>query len=104
MADYDFGPALETGVPGFASLVEQNTGNGESWIDAATRLLNTVTATYQQKQFIQINMDRARQGLPPLDASQYGLGVQVGISSEVKTLLMWGLFGLGAVLYLTRKR
>lgn len=106
MADetFQFANALDSGVPGFSALVEQNQQPGESWVDAATKLVSAVTATWQQKQFLNLNIERAKQGLPPLSASDYGLGVKVGLSDDVKQLLLWGLLGVGAVIYLTSRR
>lgn len=46
--------------------------------------------TFEQQQDLNaINLQRAQQGLPALDASQYGLGVNVGVSSSTQnTVLM----------------
>jgi hypothetical protein len=106
MADLtnDFAMTLDSGVPGVTSLIESQQQSGESWTDALTRLLPQLVATYQQKQFLTLNMRRAEQGLPPLNASDYGLGVKVGLTDDVKSLLLWGLLGVGAVIYLTSRR
>lgn len=101
---FEYAGVLDAAVPGFSSLVEQNQQPGESWVDAAAKLVSAITATWQQKQFLSLNLQRAQQGLPPLSASDYGLGVKVGLSDDVKSMLMWGLLGVGAVIYLTSRR
>jgi hypothetical protein len=53
---------------------------------------------------MQLNLERARQGLPPVDPTQYsGLGVQVGLAPQTQNLILIGLIGLGAVLLLSRR-
>jgi len=59
-----------------------------------------------QKKILDLQLQRAQQGLPPLDINMqsYGFGPQatVGLSSDTKTLLMWGGAALAAV-YLVPK-
>ncbi len=60
-----------------------------------------------QKKVMQMQLDRARSGLPPLDINmeQYGLtgpAVSVGLSPQTRTLLIAGAVGLGAVYLLPK--
>lgn len=52
----------------------------------------------QQKELMRIQNERARQGLPPLDVSQYAPGVQVAVSQStertVLTVAVIGVVGL----------
>ncbi len=94
----DYALSLEAMAPNVTSLVEENRSTGESWYDALARLLPVLASTYQQKQLLEVQVDRARQGLPPLDATQYAGGVQVGLSPDVQKLLMWGGIAALAIL------
>jgi hypothetical protein len=87
---YDYEVNFESFAPGTAAVIAENKVEGESWADTLQRLLPVLAATYQQKQLLQVQVDRARQGLPPLDMSQYGAGVNVGVSPEVQRMLWIG--------------
>lgn len=99
----DYATSMETVAPGIVPLIAQTQVQGETWTDTLKRSLPIIAATYQQKQILDVQMDRAKQGLPPLDASQYGVGVNVGLSPEVMKMVMLGLVGIGAVIFLSRK-
>ncbi len=72
-------------APNYVELVSANQQPTESWLQTATRIMSSLTATYQQKQLLDIQIDRARQGLPPMDMSGYtGLGVNVGVSEGTR--------------------
>jgi hypothetical protein len=65
----------------------------------------TVQQMNAQKKVLDLQLARAKEGLPPLnlDMQQYGLTgpqVTVGMSPDTKKLLMIGGIGLGAVLLL----
>jgi len=59
--------------------------------------------TNTQRQLMQINLERARQGLPPISAAQAGLSVGVEVGAETKQLLIFGGLALLAVLALSRR-
>lgn len=99
----DYADALEYVTPTITSKIYEQQQPGESWMDTLQRTLPILVATYQQKEILDIQMERARQGLPPLDPSQYGIGVSVGLSPDVKRWLMIGGAGIVAVMLLTRK-
>lgn len=50
-----------------------------------------------------LNIQRAQQGLPPIDSSQMvpTAGVQVGINRDTQKLIMYGAIGLGAVVLMS---
>ncbi|NBS80027.1 hypothetical protein EBS57_09625 [bacterium] len=57
--------------------------------------------TNQQRQLMQINIDRAKAGLPPIDVSAYsGVGVNVGLSQGTQQLVLYLALGAGALLLL----
>lgn len=56
----------------------------------------TAAQTYQLNQ---INVERARMGLPAIDVSQYtGVGVRVGLAPQTQQLVIYGGLALLAVL------
>ncbi len=93
---------LEAALPNITQMVESQGQPGESWLDTLTRMLPGLVATYQQKQILGVQMDRARQGLPPLDMSQYGMGVNIGLSPQTLNTLL--LAGGAVVLVMLMKR
>jgi len=54
----------------------------------AVDLAKTWVQYEQARDISEINLTRAQQGLAPLDPSKYGMGVQVGVSPEIRNLLI----------------
>jgi hypothetical protein len=107
MDDFDYSQSLETIAPGLPDEVAKNQNPGEPWYESLARLLPILATTYQQRQLLSVQVERARQGLAPLDVSAYAAGVNVGISPEVKQLLIIGglaIAGLVALSMVTRGR
>lgn len=92
-------PALDAIAPNFTSMVSQTSVPGESWVDTAQRLLTAIVVTDQQRQMLNIQLARAKQGLPPLSNADYGLGVSVGVNSDTSKMVMYVGAGL-ALAYL----
>jgi hypothetical protein len=82
--------ALEAAAPGITSQVAQQQQPGQSWTDSLLAALPILATTAQQRQLLQVQVDRAKQGLPPLDTSQYAIGAQVGMDANTRNLVMWG--------------
>lgn len=89
--------ALEDLAPGVTTIVNEQKAPNESWYDSLARLLPMLASTYQQQQLLQVQVDRAKQGLPPLNTNQYAAGVNVGVSQDTQKMLMYGLIGVGAL-------
>jgi hypothetical protein len=87
--------SLEEVAPGITGIVASTQNPGESWTDALVKVLPAIAATVQQKQLLQVQVDRAKAGLPPLDVSQYTPGVNVGLSKDTQQLLIYG--GIAAI-------
>jgi len=80
---------------GKAIPVDPSQGGATSWLDLISKGLNTVQ-TYQLNQ---INVERAKMGLPPIDTSAYtGVGVRVGLAPQTQQLLIYGGLALLAVM------
>jgi len=103
----DYKVALEEAAPGVTTAVAQAQKPGESWADALIRIIPNLTLGVQQIQLMQINTDRARKGLPPLDARAYsGAYVNVGLDPSTQKLVTYAGLGILAFIVLnmvTRK-
>ena len=103
----DYKVALEEAAPGVTTAVAQAQKPGESWADALIRIIPNLTLGVQQIKLMQINTDRARKGLPPLDARAYsGAYVNVGLDPSTQKLVTYAGLGILAFIVLnmvTRK-
>jgi hypothetical protein len=99
--------ALESGAPGITQKIDEIQKPGETWTDAAIRAFTGLAMGVQQLKFMQINVDRAKKGLPPIDAAQYsGAYVNVGLNPDTQRLVTYAGLGLLALVVLnmvTRK-
>jgi hypothetical protein len=103
----DYKIALEEAAPGVTTAVAQAQKPGENWTDTLVRIIPNLTMGIQQIQLMQINTDRARKGLPPLDARAYsGAYVNVGLDPNTQRLVTYAGLGILALFVLnmaTRK-
>ena len=96
--------SLSTTNPGASGIIAQNQTPGEPWWQTAQKIALALVQTDQQRQIMNLNIERARQGLPPVDPSQYsGLGVQVGLAPQTQNLILIGLVGIAAVFLFSRR-
>lgn len=93
-------PSLDQIAPGLSDVADRIRVEGESWISAMSRAMGQVAMADYQRRLLNLQLERARQGLPPLDASQYGVGVNVQ-APQLNTIMLLGV-GLLAVLLLRR--
>ncbi len=97
---------FEVTAPGFNAQFEPQVGNSsEPWYVVAGRVASTLIMTDFQRRLLNIQLDRAEQGLPPLDPGQYGVGVNVGLSPDTqKLLIVGGLALVGLFLFVGSRR
>lgn len=88
--DTAYAASLNEIAPNVVQLTEANRQGDEPWYEALARLLPAIAATQQQRELLKVQTERAKAGLPPLDTSQYGVGVRVGLSEDSKQLLIYG--------------
>ena len=90
--------ATDSGVPWYTSFLN-------STMDTIKQLAPVYVSTQQANTCIQVNADRAKSGLSPLDCASSGLApqVSVGVSPDVKYIL-YGVLGIGAVYLLLRSK
>jgi hypothetical protein len=98
-----FKVALEGAAPGVTTAVAEAQKPGEAWTDALVRILPNLTMGIQQLQLMQINVDKARKGLPPVDAQAYsGAYVNVGLDPNTQRLVTYAGLGILALFLLNR--
>ena len=99
--------ALEDAAPGVTTAIAQAQTPNENWTETLTRILPNLTMGVQQLQLMQINVDRAKKGLPPVDAQAYsGAYVNVGLDPNTQRLVTYAGLGILALFVLnmaTRK-
>lgn len=81
----------------------KKTGWLDNLLNLAPQMFMGYTQISMQKQIAKVNLERLKQGLPPLSAAQTEAysprpGVSVGLSPATRNLLMYGGLGLGAIL------
>jgi hypothetical protein len=91
---------VETIAPGISDVADAIRVQGEDWISSVSRAMGQVAMADYQRRLLNVQLERARQGLPPLDASQYGATVNV----QAPQLNYLMLVGLAAVAFLLLRR
>lgn len=102
-AGTDFPNPLSSGTASTDTSVPWYTNILNSAIDTIKQLTPVYVGTQQAKTCIQVNAERAKSGLSPIDCASGGLApqVSVGVSPDVKMMMYIGL-GIGAVYLLMR--
>lgn len=91
--------ALETIAPTITQKINSQQQQNEPWWETWSRIASSVVMAKQQRDLMQINVERAKRGEPPLDIAQYsGVGVNVGLSQSTQQLVTYG--GLALLAYL----
>lgn len=99
--DTQWAGGIETIAPGLLDQARNIAATGEDWVSAVSRAMSTVAMADYQRRLLNVQLERARAGLPPLDSSEYGLGLNVGVNTQ--TALLIGGVALVAVLALRRR-
>lgn len=82
--------ALESVAPGVTNLLQSQSTYGETWEQTLQRIAPALAATWQQREILKIQLKRAEKGLDPLDASQFGAQVNVGLDTQTRNILIVG--------------
>jgi hypothetical protein len=97
----EFKVALDGAAPGVTTAIAQAQNPNENWTETLTRILPQLTMGVQQLQLMQINVDRAKKGLPPVDAQAYsGAYVNVGLDPNTQRLVTYAGLGILALFLL----
>ena len=96
--------SLQVTNPNAPGMIAAAQKPNEDWWDTAQRILLGIVQLDQQRSIMQINIQRAKLGQPPIDPTSYsGVGVQVGLAPSTQNMIVLGLLGLGAILLLARR-
>ncbi len=101
--DRGYVPVIEEIAPGLAEQARAIAVQGEDWISAISRAVGTVAMTDYQRRLLNVQLERARNGLPPLQASEYGATVNVGVAPSTQALLLYAGAALVLVALLRRR-
>jgi hypothetical protein len=94
---------FDQAAPGLTEKIAEAQKPGENWTDTYGRIASSLLMTVQQYQLINLNTERAKKGLPPVDIASYsGVGVNIGISPSTQQLLIFGGLAVAALVLLTR--
>lgn len=85
-----------------AALPGSPTSGPADWLSKLTTALPAVSSFITAEQLAQVNVKRAQQGLPALQASQYAPSVGVTVSPNTTKALTLGAIAVAAVLILPR--
>jgi hypothetical protein len=89
--------------PTIVKKITDTQAPNEHWTDTLTKLFTSIAAGTQQLQLMQINVNRARNGMAPLDIAGYsGFGVNIGLSPDTQKLILIGGLAVAALVLLTR--
>lgn len=94
-------PEIAKIAPGIVEVADKLKVPGEDWIASIARAAGQVSMADYQRRLLNVQLERARAGLPPLSAQQYGVGINVE-APQLNLLLLVGL-GLAAVFLLRRR-
>jgi hypothetical protein len=81
--------------------IQETTGDT---VNDYAKLATSALTTLQTFQLNQINVNRAKQGLPPINTAAYGTGINVGLTPQTQQLVMYGGIALLAILLINSIR
>jgi hypothetical protein len=91
----DYYLSLEEIAPNISSLIEENGTESRPWYETLASVIPNLTATYEQKQLLDAQIERARLGLPPIGSHE----LNPGLSKDTIQLMIAGGVALGALLW-----
>lgn len=88
----DYLRAIDDTAPGIVQQANTIRLPWESTLDSITRAISTLAMADAQRKLLNVQIQRASQGLPPLNSAQYGIGasVNVGVAPETQRMLLIG--------------
>jgi len=106
VTDYVGMPTLDIATTASSAAPSSSFANSlKALVNGAAQLYLTKAQLDAQKKITNMQLQRAAQGLPPLDMNvdQYGLAptARVGLTSDTSKLLMYGALGIGGLWLLT---
>jgi len=94
---------FDQAAPGLTQKIAEAQKPGESWTDTWSRIGSALLMSIQQYKLIDLNTERAKKGLPPVDIASYsGVGVNIGLSPSTQQLLLFGGLAVAALVFFNR--
>ena len=94
---------FDQAAPGLTQKIAEAQKPGESWTDTWSRIGSALLMSIQQYKLIELNTERAKKGLPPVDIASYsGVGVNIGLSPSTQQLLLFGGLAVAALVFFNR--
>jgi len=90
--------------PALANVIATQQAPNESYFDSMLRVANSLILADSQRRLLAVQLERAKNGQPPLNSSQYGLGVSVGLSPDIQKMLMFGGAALLGLYFFSNSR
>lgn len=81
----------------------QSEPGSPDWMNTVSSTIKDIVTQYNQQKILDANIERARQGLPPINTASIAPTYNVGLSPETQQLLMFGGIALLAILLLKRR-
>ena len=86
----EWASAIESVAPNVNKMLQEQSRSRETWDETLQRIMPAIAATVQQREILKIQLERARQGLPPLPNSEFGAQVSVGLDASTRNALLIG--------------
>jgi hypothetical protein len=96
--EYDYSFYSDPGAPVQPAIAAPES-QWSTWLTSAVKIY---TEYDLQKEVLDINLQRAQQGLPPLDLSRYGAGVNVGLSASTQNMILIAVAVLAGAMFLPK--
>lgn len=85
----------KSGLSGLGDIVDSSPAT--DWGKVIADTAKSVLAFKSQQDIVNLNIKRAEQGLPPIDSGSVAPQLNVGLSPQVQTMMLWGFGGLLAL-------
>lgn len=91
----------DTGIQPAEAVQTENALVTASTVESVSSLLKDLASIYgsvrAQEKLLDINLERAMLGLPPIDTASYSPSVNVGVTPQTQQLLTFALIGVLAL-------
>ena len=94
--------AVQSVVPEAGAAARQQQQPFETYADALLRIANSIVKTDAQRKLLDMQVQRAQRGLPPLDTRGYETGRATRLPFELSPIAL-GVLALGAIYFFARR-
>ena len=83
---------------------DETSGASGDWLANVPNWIKDIQLAVNTQKLLDLNIQRAQQGLPPITAQSVAPTLNLGMSPEVQKMVMIAAVGLGAVILLSRRK